>query len=195
MLGIFLDIEANGLNPRKHEILQMAFQFVDLLSGSKVASYESVLFQTKENWEKSDPASLRVNGFTYEEVLSGQPKEKVKEEVCSLFDRHGIHRKKAVYICQNPSFDRAFFSRLIEPEEQERRQWPYHWLDLASMYWALRWQSFRNGLTSPPWETGISKNNIARVLGLPEEASPHRAMQGVEHLVRCYFALNVSAES
>jgi len=45
--------------------------------------------------------------------------------------------KKAIFICQNPHLTGYFFSQLIDSDTQELLSWPYHWLDLASMYWAL----------------------------------------------------------
>ena len=53
----------------------------------------------------------------------------------ACFARNKIKRGEAVFICQNPYFDRAFFAQLIDPDTQEKNLWPYHWLDLASMFW------------------------------------------------------------
>lgn len=59
---------------------------------------------------------------------------------------------------------------------------PYHWLDLASMYWAKVIAKKKQ----IPEELSISKDKIASVLGLPEESIPHRAVNGVNHLMLCY---------
>ena len=98
-------------------------------------------------------------------------------------------RKKAVFICQNPSFDRGFFSQLIDPDTQEDLNWPYHWLDLASMYWAISMDKAKKQNCPFPWETGISKDLIASHYNLPAEDKPHRAMNGVDHLLICYEAV------
>lgn len=190
MLGIFLDIESNGLNVMKHRAIEIALKFVDLQTKQEIASYCSIIYQPKEVWGKSDPNSLKVNGFTYDMLLAGKKEEEVAQEIIALFQKHHINRDHAVYICQNPSFDRSFFSQLIDSEIQEKYLWPYHWLDLASMFWALTLKKFYNNTSPAPWVTGISKNKIAKYLNLAEEASPHRAMQGVDHLIECYFALN-----
>jgi DNA polymerase-3 subunit epsilon/oligoribonuclease len=186
VLGIFLDTETNGLNARKHKVLEIAFKIIDIHKGSLVDQYSSVVYPNEEEWKKSDPISLKVNGFTQEEVSQGKEPSIVGEEIIETFQRNNIKRDQAVFICQNPSFDRAFFSQLIDPDVQEKLKWPYYWLDLASMYWA---EGIRRGKESPnllPWVTGFSKDKIAAAYKLPPEVHPHRAMNGVNHLLLCY---------
>jgi DNA polymerase-3 subunit epsilon/oligoribonuclease len=190
MIGIFLDIESNGLNAMKHRVIEIAFKFIDLQFQKEIESYSTIVKQSENIWGKSDPKSLKINGFTFEMLKKGKNEERVSKEILSLFKKRDIQRGKAVYICQNPSFDRSFFSQLIDPLIQEKNLWPYHWLDLASMFWALTLQKNRNEKSPPPWELGISKNKIAKALHLEEESLPHKAMQGVDHLIKCYFALN-----
>lgn len=190
MIGIFLDIESNGLNVMRHRILEIAFKLVCLTSKKEFATYSSTVAQPESVWEKSDSASLAVNGFTFEMLKQSKSEQEVAEEIIQLFKKFRIDREHAVYICQNPSFDRSFFSQLIPTDIQEKYRWPYHWLDLASMYWALALQKYHKGMGPPPWDTGISKNKIARQYQLPEEKHPHKALQGVEHLIDCYFAIN-----
>lgn len=62
---------------------------------------------------------------------------------------------------------------------------PYHWLDLASMYWMVIHEegSIKDA------EISVSKDSIARRLNLPVEEKPHRAINGVQHLIECYRAL------
>ncbi|EKE08172.1 MAG: hypothetical protein ACD_17C00306G0003 [uncultured bacterium] len=67
--------------------------------------------------------------------------------------------------------------------------WPYHWLDLASMYWAIAMKKATQNQGPLPWVTGVSKDQIAAQYRLPEEKKPHRAMNGVEHLLLCYEAI------
>jgi DNA polymerase-3 subunit epsilon/oligoribonuclease len=186
MLGIFLDTETNGLNPFRHRVLEIALKVVDLQTGEVKASYESVVNQPQHIWESSDPSSLKVNGFTFEKVAQGKPGSLVATEITKILQQNQVRRGSAVFICQNPSFDRIFFGQLIDPDIQESLQWPYYWLDLASMYWA---EAIRRGKQNPahfPWNTGISKDRIASVYHLQGEANPHQAMNGVNHLLICY---------
>lgn len=189
MLGIFLDTETNGLNSQVHKILEIAFQIVDLNTGDVKDSFEAVVQQPTEEWEKSDPESLKINGFTKQKMEQGRLPHEVSNAIIDCFQKWNIQRKGAVFICQNPSFDRAFFSQLIAPELQEAFSWPYHWLDLASMYWALGIRSAKKRHHPFPWETGLSKDVIAAQYNLPKEMKPHRAMNGVDHLRICYQAV------
>lgn len=189
MLGIFLDSETNGLNPFVHRVIEIALKLIDLQTQKVVASYETLVYVEKEAWDLSDKTSLHINGLTYAEVSQGKKKELVSQDIQALFKENNIQRGSSFFICQNPSFDRMFFAQLINPEKQESLNWPYHWLDLASMYWAV---SMRKGQKDPkcyPWVTGISKNKIADVYYLPPEQMPHRAMNGVDHLISCYQAV------
>ena len=189
MLGIFLDTETNGLNAFKHRTLEIALKIVDLTTGDVIDEYSSVVYQDPIVWKQSDQLSLKVNGFTFEQVSKGKPATLVATEIVNLLQRNHVKRGSAVFICQNPSFDRIFFSQLIDPDFQEELHWPYYWLDLASMYWA---EGMRHGRKDPerlPWKTGFSKDKIAAAYTLPPEASPHRAMNGVNHLLLCYKAV------
>jgi oligoribonuclease len=129
---------------------------------------------------------VRVNGFTWEEVERGQQIERVAEQVVALFSHWKVKHKKAVFICQNPSLDRMFFCQVVPIDHQEMHHWPYHWFDLASMFWALSLKRAREEQTPLPWEIGFSKDAIAAHFNLPPEETPHRAMNGVDHLLLCY---------
>lgn len=189
MLGIFLDTETNGLNAHIHKVLEIAFKIVDLRTGERKADYQTIVQLPFEAWEKSDPESLRINGFTWEKLKNGRSPRHAAQEIIDLFTQWNIRRKLAVFICQNPSFDRAFFSQLIDPSTQELLSWPYHWLDLASMFWAVSMDQARKGQGPPPWEIHLSKDAIADHYLLPPEEKPHRAMNGVSHLLLCYQAV------
>ena len=185
MLGIFLDTETNGLNARKHHIIEIAYKIVDVQTGAIQDAYETTVFVSFEEWKKSDPLSLKVNGFSWDDVKGGKKPQVLAEEIKRSFKTCNIQRGDAVFICQNPSFDRAFFTQIIDADVQEQLNWPYHWLDLASMYWM---KCLLEGAPKP-WETGVSKNKIAAEYNLPTEAHPHKAMNGVNHLIDCYKAV------
>jgi oligoribonuclease len=186
VLGIFLDTETNGLNAQKHKIIEIALQILDVFNGQVIDTFHSVVSISFEDWQKSDPESLQVNGFKWEEVIQGAPAYVVGSKIQDSFAKNKIRRGEAVFICQNPSFDRIYFSQLIDPDIQERLLWPYHWLDLASMYWAEAIKKGSLGTGKYPWDTGYSKDKIALTYRLPTEERPHRAMNGVKHLLLCY---------
>ena len=186
MIGIFLDTETNGLDPLKNRVIEIAYKLVDLLTGDLLEEFSDIIFQTKEVWDGSNLKSLEVNGFKYEDIIDGKSEKEVSELILENFTKHKISNKNAVYICQNPSFDRTFFSQLLEIDLQNSLNWPYHWLDLASMFWALCIEKAKKEKSNLPWDIGFSKDNIANVYGLGKEEMPHRAINGVNHLLLCY---------
>ena len=97
---------------------------------------------------------------------------------------NGVVKDKAFFVCQNPSFDRPFFLQLISQERMKELNMPYHWLDLASMFWIKFFGSFTS--CSPEEVYSLSKDSIAKYFGLDPEVRPHRALNGVNHLIECY---------
>jgi len=187
MKAIFLDLETTGLDARKHVVIDIGFQIIDLSMQTKLSSYQALIRPSEEEWNRHDPISLSINGYDWETVAKGKSRTLVAEEIKNLFALFEIQRGKALYICQNPAFDRQFFMQIIDASEQEALLWPYHWLDLASMYFALEVQKLEGqGL---PETFSVSKDNIAMTLGLPKESTPHLASQGVQHLVGCFEKL------
>lgn len=186
--AIFIDIESNGLDPARHRCLEVAFRVVDVRNGEEKAAYSSLVKQDEATWARSDLVSLGINGFTLAQVQEGKSEQEISQEIVAIFQGLQIHRSNAFFLAQNPSFDRAFFSQLISITEQDRYQWPYHWLDFASMYWALQIQQLRKLETVDIEKAcpSLSKDAIAAQYGLPAEQKPHRAMRGVEHLITCY---------
>jgi DNA polymerase-3 subunit epsilon/oligoribonuclease len=179
--GVFLDTETNGLNWSKHTILEIALRILDLSSGEEYACYSSFINIGEEAWKKSSIASLKFNGIEWKDIQEAPTKEKVKKELLQLFKTQDIKRGEAVFICQNPAFDRIFFSQLIEIEVQEKYSLPYNWLDLASMFWAKQIASH-----VAPHLIELSKDKIAKLYHIPPEAMPHKALNGVDHLIACY---------
>ncbi len=189
MLAIFLDIEATGLDSFRHSPIDIALKVIDVSSGIEKGSYQSVIRQTPEVWDKRDLHSMEINGYLWEDLLTGKALSQIKEEILNLFQSLEISRRKAIFICQNPAFDRGFFSQIIDVYTQEKLNWPYHWLDFASMYWAQLAQNTRENKIPFPETLNLSKNEIAKLYNIPPEASPHKAMNGVDHLIACYKAV------
>ncbi len=189
MKGIFLDIETTGLDVKTHSPIDIALKIIDLSSGDLLGEYQSLIKYSMEEWKKSDPASLEVNGYKWEQIQRGVEPNKIYEDIIDLFTKLKILRGNAVFICQNPSFDRAFFNSLIPVYTQEEKNWPYHWLDLASMYWSIYVSQVKNQGESIPKGFNFSKNAIAKAYNIPPEMRPHRAVNGVDHLIQCYRAV------
>lgn len=185
VFGIFLDLETNGLDYKKHCVLEISIEILDLFSKETVGGINTVVYQTEEVFGRADPISLEINGFSYELIKGGIHMSQLQDQIIELFQNLSISRKNAVYICQNPSFDRVFFSHIVPIDVQENLLWPYHWLDLASMYWksALQSKAYDRCLDEL---LPLSKDHIAKVMGVLPEAKPHRALNGTQHLIQCY---------
>jgi len=186
MIAVFLDIETTGLDFRLHVPIDFALQGMNLRSNETLGVYQTVIKQSKEAWSHRDPISMEVNGYLWEQVQEGKEVAQVRKEVIDLLSGWGVKRGNAVFICQNPAFDRSFFSQIVPIYIQERLNWPYHWLDLASMYWTVYFKKLKDeGLSVPEWMS-LSKNSIANAFQLAPEENPHKAINGVKHLIRCY---------
>jgi DNA polymerase-3 subunit epsilon/oligoribonuclease len=183
MLGIFLDTEANGLDWQIHCMIEISFIVVDLKTGEEVASYSSLIRIEEEEWKRSDPVSLSFTGIKWVDLEKGKERALIKKEILEIFKKAGISRKTAIFIGQNPSFDRILLSSLISISEQESLKWPYLWLDLASMFFAKE----ATGKNIDSLE--LSKDKIAKFYNLLPEQRPHRALRGVKHLITCYNAV------
>lgn len=189
MLAIFLDIETTGLDSSKHSVIDIGFKVVNITTGELIHVYSSIVKPLPSGWENRDPISMEVNGYTFERVSQGRDPEVVGKEIIQLLTSLRIERGKAVFICQNPAFDRGFFKQLVDVYTQERLNWPYHWLDLASMYWVVVAQKMTMQGLPFPEQMSLSKNDIAREYNLPSEHEPHQALNGVDHLILCYQAV------
>ena len=196
MRAIFLDIETTGLDTFRHKPIDIAFKIIDVTSGREIGAYQSIIKLTEDEWNQRDLNSVQINGFTWDSVKAGQTPKEVSSQIIDIFRKAEVQRLKAVFICQNPAFDRGFFTQLIDVYTQESLNWPYHWLDFASMYWALI--AKKNAELGHPFpeEINLSKNEIAKLHHLPKEEEPHRASRGVDHLIQCYKAVvGIKSES
>lgn len=189
MLGVFLDTETTGLDPLRHHPIEIAFKVVDLLTGDVKETFESKISLSEQAWGAGDHHAQLIHALTFEELKTAPTKEMVGKTIIHILRQQGIVRGQGLFICQNPSFDKGFFNQLVSVELQEELEFPYHWLDLASMYWT---RVVRDQLVDVQQQLQlhhafyVSKDQIAKQMGLAPEKKPHRAMQGVLHLLACY---------
>ncbi len=192
MRGIFLDIETDGLDPDLHQALEVGVSIYDLHTMTCICEYSSFIRCSERHWTfGSDPRALAVNGITFEDVKDAKEASEVCADLTEMFLSHEIDKTNSVFICQNPSFDRGFFPQIMPVETQHELELPYHWLDLASMFFASSFHEINNPI-KPHNDSRLirlSKDSIAIHLGIPMEERPHRALKGVNHLISCYRQL------
>ena len=130
---------------------------------------------------------MKVNNIIPEahDIISSKLND-VASDLCVFLVNNDIVKGKAFFICQNPSFDRIFFHRILPQRVMTDFNMPYHWLDLSSMYWV----KYYGGCRPTPEEMSLSKDSIALCLGLEPESKPHTSLGGVHHLISCYHRLN-----
>ncbi|MCB1148924.1 MAG: 3'-5' exonuclease [Chlamydiia bacterium] len=172
---IALDTETGGLDPKRNPILEVALRIIGP-DRTILDTYTSFVRVTDKRWSRCDQAALNVNGITREMVDGGKKRRQVAREVTELFKRHGIDSRNAFYFCQNPTFDRGFWEQIFPQKVQTENRWPYHWFDLASMH-------FFRTLKAGEDPKSFSKDGIAEHYKLPPEEKPHRALNGVDHLL------------
>lgn len=192
MRAVFIDVETTGLDFDRHVPLDVGAVVVDLHNMSCIATYYELIKCYSIQWDHADHQALEVNGFDIDNHFASKESWEVGNELLEFLVHHGILRGQSIFICQNPSFDRIFIHKLISQKKMNDFNLPYHWLDLASMYWikALDINKPVNGHTLKKHSPiSLSKDTIASMLGIPKEAKPHKGLQGAEHLFECYKAL------
>lgn len=180
MIAVFIDVETTGLDIYRDRLLEIGLIVVDLTQNKVVNTYEALIL---------GPGPLEVtsghhiNQITTDEMIDrGKTEEQVAYEIEAILVEHAVFMHHGFFICQNPVFDYTFTRPLFGYMRTSIRAWPYHWLDLASMFW------IKLGCFSE-YPVKLSKNNIARRLNLDSEAEPHRALYGALHLLECYNEL------
>ena len=182
---VFLDIETTGLDFEIHMPIEIAMVIKDSNHPCVYTEYSSAIYQPKEIWDQADKKALEINGFLERDIKKTQFSCVVAEQIQGFLTSNHISKDDSFFMCQNPSFDRVFFHKIVSQKNMEYLQMPYHWLDLASMYW-IKTQSAK--ITLPEAKT-LSKDTIATMLKLPREEKPHTAVGGVRHLISCYETL------
>ena len=180
------------MNPLEHTVLEIALVLWDLKSGEMIDSYESVVAIERVQFRKAQPEALKCNGFTFDELREkGKPMAEIKMEILAFFSRNGVNRTNSKFIAQNCSFDKSFFTHILTEDEQRQANLPYHWLDFPSMNFVVCLQNLReaskdsgkSSTTMNYMSIPFSKDYIASANSLPPEEKPHRAMNGVKHLI------------
>ena len=188
-IAIVLDTETTGLDPAKTHVVEIALKIVDTVRGTLLAEYENVVALSAEEWSKAEPKALEVNGFTKEEVSArGVSRQTIAADICGLFSTLKLTGRTAFFLCQNPTFDKAFFFQLCPQDVQAGLRFPYCWLGLEAMNWALEARAVSRGERAP-YDIPMSKDGIASSHGIAPEMKPHRAMNGVNHLLAIYTGI------
>ncbi len=128
----FVDIEGTGLDPRVHEIIEIAVVRVRQDWSGERPAFELVdEWSAKirpENIASADPAALRVNGYT----PTGWARAVPAAEALLEFSRR---TEGAIMVAHNVAFDSAFIDAHLSARGIPNKM-HYHRLDTVSMAYA-----------------------------------------------------------
>lgn len=104
-LGLFVDVETTGLDPKKHEIIELGMIPFSYLSDGLICDIGPPFAQFQEPTSTIPPAITRLTGIT-DAMVAGQQID--VNAVRALVDRSSL------VIAHNASFDRPFLERLSD---------------------------------------------------------------------------------
>lgn len=130
---IFIDLETTGLDPDKHEIIEIGAILARQTSRAnkmpEVSFIEEIEIKIKpESIETADPEALRINGYNESEWLFATDLKQALESIIKKSD-------KAVLVGQNVSFDINFLERAFR-KTSLKNPFYFHSLDLVSIAYA-----------------------------------------------------------
>lgn len=168
---LFVDTETTGLDPTKHELLEVAAIRCSPDGQSIISAYEAKLKPL--HIETAEPKALQINGYTPEEWTD--EKCVAPEIVVDNLQKMAVN---TVLIGQNVSFDEGFLSPLFTTRNM-KPPWGYHKVDTVALAWPLFLHTSMEGL---------SLAKICAFLGVAQMPT-HRAAADVAACREIYLRL------
>lgn len=170
---IWIDTETTGLDPSKHEMLEVAVVTETVLtdgSGSIINGWCAKI--APERIEAADAKALEVNGYTPEKWKDARPFSEVADELAKLLASGSI-------LCgHNVGFDIGFIEAAFARIGRKVRL-PYHKLDTVTVAYAA-WNATGTG-------PGLSLDKLRKHLAMATEGS-HSALKDAEDARLVYYA-------
>lgn len=176
---IVADIEASGLDYRKHSLLS--------IGAIELEHPERQFYGECRMWGGASimDDALVVNGFTTEECID--PKKHTLKELMERFIHFVEQCEDKTLAGQNVSFDRDFLNDSLA-RSSIGWHFSFRTLDLHSMAYM---DALKRGLPIPRKNerTDFSLDAILNYLGLPEEPKPHHALNGAKYEAEAFSRL------
>ncbi|MGI5865793.1 MAG: exonuclease domain-containing protein [Myxococcales bacterium] len=153
----FVDLETTGLDPSRHDILEIAVLRVDARSLEVLAQHDTLV--APERLEDVQPEALSVCGFSKAAWTNAVPLREALLAIAPLLEG-------ALVAGHNVGFDWAFLQAGFARAGLTLPRVDYHRLDTASLAWPL--------VTSGELSS-LSLDGLATLFGL-ERPRPHRAL-------------------
>lgn len=153
-----MDTETTGLDPTKHELLEVAAIRTSPDGKTIIKTYEAKLKPL--HLETAEPKALQINGYNstdWADEMCAKP-EIVVDELQKMAGN-------TVLVGQNVSFDEGFLTPLFTRLKM-KAPWGYHKVDTVALAWPL--------FCYTPME-GLSLEKVCRFLGVTEMPK-HRAL-------------------
>jgi len=163
----FVDGETTGLDPRVHELIELAAVKRNLTG---VHVFEAKI--KPERLENASPEALAINGYNEKEWQDARPLSEVLPEFVAFV-------AGTVIAGQNIRFDMGFINAGIERLGLDARI-DYHLIDVSTMAYE---HLVPLGLNS------LSLKNICKFIGIEPEPNMHRALNGAMSAKDVFSAL------
>lgn len=168
---LFIDTETTGLDPKVHELLEVAAIRTSPDGQTIISAYEAKLKPL--HLETATPKALEINGYT--------PAEWTDEKCVApqiVADNLTKMAQNTVLIGQNVSFDEGFLLPLFDNLKM-KVPWGYHKVDTVALGWPL--------FVNTPME-GLSLAKMCAFLGVAQVPT-HRAASDVAACREIYLRL------
>jgi len=171
----FIDVETTGLDPNRHEVIEVAVVFDESVFRRLGAPWALLLHRDEPDlavWHTrirperigdADPKALRVNRYDPERWANAPTAAEVADDIVALLTREGAD---PVIVGHNVSFDRDFLNATLRGVGSRARV-SHHTVDTVTL---CHEHLVPCGLES------LSLDNVRRFLGIPTEGS-HAALK------------------
>lgn len=187
----FVDVETTGLDPSRHEVIEVAVVFDESVFRRLGAPWalrlrreepDVAVWHTRIRPERigdADPGALRVNRYDPERWADAPTTSEIADTIVALLTRSGAD---PVIVGHNVSFDRDFLNALLRNTGRKDRV-SHHTVDTVALCYE---HLVPCGLES------LSLDNVRRFLGIPTEGS-HAALKDAVDARDVYLRLTRSS--
>ncbi len=153
------DVETTGLDPQKHEIVEIGLVLIDQETGEVIDTLDIKV--RPEHIETADEVALKLNGYNkadWQDAVS----------ILEAIALYGEKAQNAIFCSHNVTFDWSFILEALK-KAGLKSTLDHHRLDLFTLIWSK---------TKDSKIESFSLSRVAQFFGLPEEPLPHRAING-----------------